>query len=77
MTSRRTRILWGLTGAFLFLGLGVSLILWLGPPEFIAKPALRELGALFDVMAVLFWMLVLAVSATYGPGSGSDDEPKK
>lgn len=63
MIRRRTRIVWGLTGAALLMGSALSLAAWLGPERYLTRPLLREFGALVDIAAVLLWMLIFAVSA--------------
>ena len=70
-------MLWALTGAFLIFGAGISLLLWLGPPQVLAHPHIRELGAIADVIAVLLWMLVFAVSMTWGDNDTDKDDGDK
>jgi hypothetical protein len=60
-----------LTGLMLIGGLSISLMTWLGPPSILAQPHVRELGAVFDVLALLLWMLVFAIIWTW---RGSHDE---
>lgn len=61
MTRRTTRVLWGLIGACLIGGVIVSLSFLFGPPELASSKELRQLEVLFDVMAILFWMLVFGI----------------
>jgi hypothetical protein len=74
MIRRRTRVLWALTGAFLLLGATVSVLIWLRPNTVSAH--LRELGAIFDVIALLLWMLVFAVSMTWSSKDTSSPNDK-
>lgn len=61
MTRRTTRILWGLIGACLIGGIILSMAFLFGPPELASSKELRQLDVLFDVMAVLFWMLIFGI----------------
>ena len=58
MTRRSTRVLWGLLGACLIVGASTSLVVWLGPADKATREAIRELSAVADVLALLFWLLV-------------------
>ena len=61
MTRRSTRVLWGLLGACLLTGAAASLVIWLGPVDPSSRAVVRELAAVADILALLFWMLVFAV----------------
>lgn len=61
MTRRSTRIAWGLLGICLFIGAAASLVVWLGPQDKGTRDALRELSALADMLALVFWMLVFGL----------------
>jgi hypothetical protein len=61
MSTRRTRTLWSLLGLCLLIGAVGSTFAWLTPPDHKGRAAMRELAAIADVMALLFWMLIFAV----------------
>jgi hypothetical protein len=70
MTRRSTRIVWGFLGICLVAGLGLSLAMIYGPPEWARSRRLHDLGAIVDIVALLFWMLV------FGIYWASKDDPK-
>ena len=59
--SRRTRILWSLLGVCLLVGGVASIFAWIAPPDHKGRVVMRELAAVADIVAFLFWMLVFAV----------------
>ena len=61
MTRRSTRVVWSLLGICLAVGGAASLVIWLGPADKASRGAIRELAAVADIMALLFWMLVFAI----------------
>jgi hypothetical protein len=71
MTRRSTRLVWGLLGICLAVGAVASLVIWLGPPDKANRALISELGAIADIAALLFWLLVFAI---YWTGRGSKDE---
>lgn len=61
MTRRSTRIAWGLTGVFLFIGAAASILALVGPPDRSWTHMMSELSAFADILAILFWMLIFAI----------------
>lgn len=61
MTRRSTRIVWALTGLFLILGTGASILTLVGPPDRSWSHMLTELSVYADILAILFWMLIFAI----------------
>ena len=61
MTRRAVRIIWGLTGVCLVLGVVASLLIWIGAPDRPWSQALREMSTLIDVLALLLWMGIFAI----------------
>lgn len=61
MRLRTRRILWGLVGACLAVGVITSLLLLLGPPDRPWQAMVRELGVLVDVLALVFWLLIFTI----------------
>ena len=61
MTRRSTRIAWALTGVFLFIGAGASIMTLVGPPDRPWSHVLTELSAFADIIAILFWFLIFAI----------------
>lgn len=57
---RLSRMLWVLLGICLMVGAATSLIILLSPADRATKAAIRELSAVVDMLALLFWMLVFA-----------------
>ena len=61
MTRRAVRIIWILTGLCLALGVIASMIILVGDPNQPWQNNLRELSALVDVLALLFWIGIFAI----------------
>jgi hypothetical protein len=74
MTRRSTRIAWALTGVFLIIGAGASILALIGPPDRPWNHVLTELSAFADILAILFWMLIFAIYWTRR--SDGDDSGK-
>jgi hypothetical protein len=55
------RIIWILTGLCLALGVIASMIILVGDPNQPWQNNLRELSALVDVLALLFWIGIFAI----------------
>lgn len=60
MTRRPVRIIWGLIGLCLTLGMAASVLVLLGPKGPSWASHLREFSTLIDGLALLLWMLVFA-----------------
>lgn len=76
--TKRTRVLWSLLGGCLLVGGAASMFIWLGPLDHKGRALVRELAAVSDVMAFLFWMLVFAVYWTTrdDDAGGNDKQPR-
>lgn len=77
MARQKTRILWGLLGICLLVGSVSSLVIWLGPQNQAARAVVRQLAAVSDILAIVFWLLVFAVYWTTHPAEGNGDTKDK
>lgn len=61
MTRRAIRLAWIGVGLCLVIGIVVSVVALMGPPDQPWNRSLRELSTLLDVAALLFWIAIFAI----------------
>jgi Na+/pantothenate symporter len=61
MAKNTVRVALAATAVVTVVGVCVGLVLSYGPPDWARSQRLHDFGALVDIVAVLFWMLVFGI----------------